>query len=136
MALRRDEEPSLHRIRAAARMRIEATSLRRTAREISLSPTGLSGFVSGKAASPATRVKVLSWYARQAWREGRELPPGSASAMVGLLVGHLPEAARPAVAGAVVDVLARATDAHGLPRPAWMPARVGEPEPSGGAAAG
>ena len=120
MARRGDEDTSLRRLRDAVRLRIEATSLRRTAAEIDLSPTGLSGFLDGKAAHQSTRSKVLRWYARHAWREGTAATPEAARASLSLLVQHLPAPVRPEVAGRLVELLARLTDAHGLGRPGWL----------------
>lgn len=120
MARRRDDDVSLRKIREAVRLRIEATSLRRTAAEINLSPTGLTGFLEGKVAHQTTRAKVVRWYARHSWREGTAATPEAARASLSLLVQHIPGSARPEVAGELVALLARLTDIHGLGRPGWL----------------
>ena len=53
-------------IRAALRERIEATSLRGTARAVGMSPTGLRELVEqGTSPYGPTRRRLLVWYARQ-----------------------------------------------------------------------
>lgn len=120
MARRSEEDATLRKIRELVRMRIEATSLRRTANEIRLSPTGLTGFVNGKAAHQMTRAKVLQWYALQAWKEGLGVSGEVAQASLSLLLQHVPEPARDPVRAEMLRLLARATDAQGVPRPDWL----------------
>jgi len=49
-------------LRDAVAVRLETTSLRETARQIGLSPSGLSKFVTGSTPYPKTVRKLRSWY--------------------------------------------------------------------------
>lgn len=55
-------EYTVAELRSAAAARVEATSLRRTAREIGLSPTGLSKFLSGTKPYMKTLRKLRRWF--------------------------------------------------------------------------
>lgn len=52
-------------LREAVRRRVEETSIRAVAEEIGMSPSGLHVLLNGSAPQPATREKLVSWYAEQ-----------------------------------------------------------------------
>ena len=57
-------------IRDALRQSTEVNSLRFTARELGMSPTGLRGLIDGTAPYGKTIRKLRAWYAEWARREG------------------------------------------------------------------
>jgi hypothetical protein len=53
---------TVEELRSAAAARVENTSLRGTAREIGLSPTGLKKFLLGTKPYAATQRKLQTWF--------------------------------------------------------------------------
>lgn len=105
-------------LREAARLRVQATSLRKTAREIGLSPTGLQGFLDGTEPYAPTIQKLLEWHVREESRKGMELGADTADAALSLLVRHLPEPRRSEAVRAMLDLIrAKGT---GEPVPPWL----------------
>lgn len=113
-------EPGLEEIRTAAAMHVRATSLRRTAVEVGVSPTGLSGFLSGKHPQSGTRHKLLHWYVGHVRSELPRVSPAGAQGSLYLLTAHLPDPLGERTRGQVAALVARATEEAALPRPAWM----------------
>ena len=62
---------TVEQLRTAAAARVEHTSLRGTAREIGMSPTGLKKFLSGTPPYSPTLRRILNWYNRGASRPTR-----------------------------------------------------------------
>lgn len=91
-------------LRGAAADRIEQTSLRQTAREIGLSPTGLLKFVEGSRPYRGTARKLEAWYARRAARDGGGHSPETVAAAVRVLATVMSREDR---AGFVDEVLGR-----------------------------
>lgn len=56
------EAGQIELIRAALFRFVESESLRRAAREVGMSPTGVSNFLYGSRPGGRTRTKLLAWY--------------------------------------------------------------------------
>ena len=100
----------------AARIRVDETSLRQTAQEIGMSPTGLRGVLDGAEPYGRTRERLRAWFARL---EGLgELPLREAENTVLALVRRLPEPRTGAVA--VLDCVAELHARAGMSAPEWV----------------
>jgi predicted phosphohydrolase len=111
---------SVETLREAARLYVDATSLRHAAREIGMSPTGLRGFIDGADPYVKTTRKLTEWYVRELQNRSGELTTESASAAISLLLKHFPPAQREGVAAEVLEVLDRKCRETDTPRPAWL----------------
>lgn len=112
-------KPFLARLREALASRVEATSLRQTAAEIGMTPTGLRYVLDGGDPQAGTLRKLEAWYF---WNvtgvQGAAEGPEELAVLV--LVRGLPPEHRGAVAA---DLLARLEGAHaeaGLAPPGWI----------------
>ncbi|HEU0054730.1 MAG TPA: hypothetical protein VFQ39_16200 [Longimicrobium sp.] len=114
------EGASIETLREAARLYVDATSLRHAARDIGMSPTGLRGFLDGADPYVKTTRKLTEWYVREIKNRQVELTTESASAALSLLLKHFPPAHRDDTADAVLDVLERRSAETQTPRPAWL----------------
>ncbi len=81
---------SVDTLRQAASWSVSAASLRQTAREVGMSPSGLQKFLDGSGPHPATRKKLEQWYLRG----GRVPDVQSVLSSLGVLVQDLPPAER------------------------------------------
>ncbi|MBB4635923.1 helix-turn-helix domain-containing protein [Longimicrobium terrae] len=79
----------LQQIRAAANAAQEQTSLREAAREVGMSPTGLSNFLRGARPSPGTLRKLQSWYVLEGARHV-EMSASDGHAAISLLTEGIP----------------------------------------------
>ena len=70
---------SVETLREAARLYVDATSLRHAARDIGMSPTGLRGFIDGADPYVKTTRKLTEWYVREIQNRNAELSTESAS---------------------------------------------------------
>lgn len=124
------EAASVETLREAARLYVDATSLRHAARGIGMSPTGLRGFLDGADPYMKTARKLAEWYVREAQNQPTQLTAETAVAALDLLTKHLPVARREAAAAELVAVLHRhGTDGSAEP-PGWLRelrATYGEP---------
>ena len=125
MAQRREREGDLPAsmvgiLRDAARRAIEAGTLRTAARDIGMSPTGLSRFLEGGTPYRGTARKLTTWYVRWTARQGGRLDDESASAALSLLVQDLPIAARSEAVHEILEVLRRRLSAAEVALPSWM----------------
>src|SRR5216117_1371791 len=94
-------------------------SLRRAAREMSISPNGLRNFLNGSAPRSATRAKLERWLAEQ----GRTSRPPNVGQLVRLLnelAGDLSTQQTAALAGDIAGLLANAYEARRLSPPRWV----------------
>jgi hypothetical protein len=75
---------------------VDASSLRRTAREIGMRPTGLRGFLKGAAPYHKTELKLPQWFLRLRGGSEAAEPPATetAAAALATLVQHLAPAPR------------------------------------------
>jgi len=111
---------SIETLREAARLYVDATSLRHAAREIGMSPTGLRGFIDGADPYVKTTRKLTEWYVREIQNRNAELTHESASAALSLLLKHFSPTHRPAAAEEILEVLDRRCRETQTPRPAWL----------------
>src|SRR5215216_7771833 len=98
---------SVETLGEAARLYVDATSLRHAAREIGMSPTGLRGFIDGADPYVKTTRKLTEWYVREIQNRSAELSTESARAALSLLLKHFPPSQRPGAAAEMLDVLDR-----------------------------
>lgn len=122
-----DRRSLVESIRGAARLAIEATSLRAVARDVGMSPMGLKHFVAGTQPYSATYRKLLAWYAvHQADAGGSSVE--SVRAGLQLMTNDLPEPSR----GEGIAILLAAAWTHraeiGVRQPGWLVALRAEHE--------
>lgn len=112
----------IERIREAAAFAIEATSLRKAAKEIGLSPSGLKDFVEHERQPyKSTRKKLYEWYLKHGRHYGAT-HPDVAGAAIEILAQDAPEARRPKIETAFIDAAEAIYGAEKLPPPAWIAA--------------
>jgi hypothetical protein len=110
-------------IRELARDRAELSSLRHLAPEIGLGHSTLHNFLNGAAPHPRVRRLLGLWYLRETGAEGAEevaLRPYASA--LDILLGGMPDSARPGAAGEVLDVIERLHASSGAKKPAWLQA--------------
>ena len=120
MATPTKDGASIETLREAARLYVDATSLRHAARDIGMSPTGLRGFIDGADPYVKTTRKLTEWYVRELQNRSGELTLESARAALSLLLKHYSPAMRDRVLEEVVEVLDRNCGDSETPRPAWL----------------
>src|SRR5215207_8457395 len=108
---------SIETLREAARLYVDATSLRHAARDIGMSPTGLRGFIDGADPYVKTTRKLTEWYIREIQSRSAELSRESAGAALSLLVQHMPAPQRGLTMLQMLDVLDRRCRETSTPRP-------------------
>jgi hypothetical protein len=110
----------LARLREAVAARAEATSLRRVAREIGVSPSGLHYFLRGGSPYSPTRHKLERWYVREAPAPYEGLSAGAVRALLSAMVQDLPPSARRPAMDAILAATAAAYRARGVVPPGWL----------------
>ena len=101
----------------AARLMVHETSLRATAREIGMSPTGLRGLLDGTEPYGRTRERLRAWFTRE--NGLGEIPPEEAANIVrALLRGH---PARHQAARSLLDHVEALYLGAGVGAPEWLP---------------
>lgn len=123
-----DRRSLVEAIRAAAKLAIEATSLRRVARDVGMSPMGLKHFVAGTQPYSATYRKLIAWHTVHQASSAGEFSVEAARAAMKVLTDGLPEEARGAAVVAVVDAVLAQHDRAGTRPPAWLAALRAEPD--------
>jgi hypothetical protein len=101
--------------RSAAQQRTDAASLRAIARQVGMSPSGLSKFLDGARPYTKTLARLRAWYLWQ-HEHPATLSPEEALAALQLLVAGAPASRRPAAAQAAVAAL---RDVFDDDPPAW-----------------
>jgi AcrR family transcriptional regulator len=114
-----DRRTLVEAVRAAARLAIEATSLRAVARAVDMSPMGLRHFVDGTQPYSATRRKLIAWYAVYQAEAGGFSAESVRAALV-LLTDGLPESGRARAAAVLLDEIGKLHAAAGTRPPAWL----------------
>lgn len=110
----------LERLREAVDRGVAQSSLRATAREVGMSPTGLRKFLEGAEPYSATRRKLERWYVREmAQGYVGSLTPSAAESAVEILLhdvtpGHRSEGRR-----RLIDAL---REVYGANEPSWLAA--------------
>lgn len=80
----------LETVREALRRRVEETTLREVADEIPMSFSGLRSFLRGGTPQPATRAKLIAWYAQS--RRAKQVSMRDVHAATDLLLEYIGEA--------------------------------------------
>ena len=119
---------SVETLREAARLYVDATSLRHAARDIGMSPTGLRGFIDGADPYVKTTRKLTEWYVREIQNRNAELSTESASAALSLLVKHHPSSQREATVNEILEVIDRRCRDTSTARPVWLAEMLDEPQ--------
>jgi len=111
----------LDRLRAAAQRAVGETSLRKVAKDVGLSPMGLSLFLTGETEQPypPTMRKLEEWFARDAARS-RGTDSETAAAALFLLVGGLPPERGEAARRSMLEVLRENYRIAKVPPPDWL----------------
>ena len=107
-------------LRAAAADRVEATSLRGVAREIGISPPGLSYFLEGTSPHTRTLEKIRAWHHRQVGPNGTSAV--TACTALFQLVAHLPHDERGAAIRMILTIVAALHRNRGTQGPPWLAA--------------
>jgi transcriptional regulator with XRE-family HTH domain len=113
-------EANIQHLRDTASARVEGTSLRRVAREIGMSPTGLKKFLQGTAPYSPTVRRLRNWYVQYAAKLDHVVERHVASAALSVLVHDLPQASRGQTAACVLDCVGRGFVDRGLSQPGWV----------------
>jgi hypothetical protein len=103
---------------AALRARIAATSLRKTAREVGVSPSGLQGMLAGTRTYDQTVRKLHDWYVRYAAREPGPTTAEAAGTAAYLLASHVVLPRRGRAYASALKALASVHDDGELP--SWL----------------
>ena len=111
---------SILHIREAVQARVAATSLRKVAREVGMSPTGLKKFIDGTDPYSATVHRLRVWYVRYGTQHAAEIQTPDASAALAVLTHELPETPARAVADTVLDSIEKGYELSGKSRPKWV----------------
>lgn len=112
--------PSVGRLREVAAGRVEATSLRRVARAVGITPMGLRYFLDGGEPRPATRRKLEEWFVREAANRGRDTHTEAELAALALLERDVSARSRSEVRARVLAVYEEAFNSAQIPRPSWL----------------
>lgn len=113
-----DRGVRIEAIREAARLAAEASSLRRVARQMGLSPMGLKNFLDGRSPYAATRRKLTVWFVRHGTEGG--VDEDVARGALSLMLQGLPDAG---YEPGTQRLLAEVEDIHrtfGTQPPAWV----------------
>jgi hypothetical protein len=111
---------SIRHIREVATARVQATSLRRVAREIGMSPTGLRKFLDGTEPYTPTLHRLRVWYVRFAATPAGEVTREEASAALAILTHDLSPTPQRVAANGILDLLARGYEVSGRTKPSWV----------------
>lgn len=111
---------SIRHIREVLTARVNATSLRRVAREVGMSPTGLRKFLDGTDPYSPTVHRLRVWYLQFANNPGPELEKEAASAALAVLTHDLSPTPRAEAADGVLDAVGRGYEQSGRRRPGWV----------------
>ena len=113
------DTPEQAEIRQAARQLVEAVGLRKTARQVGLSPTGLKKALAADRLHEITWTKLREWYVREIL--GTEKPAAESGAvLLEALLRQVDPALRPRVRTAIVGDVGRIYGEEKLPAPAWL----------------
>jgi AcrR family transcriptional regulator len=114
-----DRRALVQAIREAVKLAIEATSLRKVARAVGMSPMGLKHFAAGTTPYSATFRKLLAWYAvHQAEAGGFSVE--TVRGALEVMTDGIPESARGRVSAALLDELLKFHRELGTRPPAWL----------------
>ena len=106
-------------IRETARAAVRRESLRGVAARISVSPTGLQGFLDGAVPYGRTMDHLRAWYASYATHT--PLPPTALADFVAMLTRAIPSRLQATACEEVLATLERVHERAGVDVPAWLP---------------
>ncbi len=113
-------EATIQHLRDTASARVEGSSLRRVAKEIGMSPTGLKKFLQGTAPYSPTLRRLRKWYLQYGGETAGAVGELEAGHALALLTQDLPPNARTLATAGVLDSLGQGYDAIGRERPRWV----------------
>ena len=111
---------NIQHLRDTASSRVEGSSLRRVAREIGMSPTGLKKFLLGTAPYSPTLRRLRKWYLQYGGTHAGVVGEEEVGHALAVLTQDLPPGPRRLTTDAVLDSLAQGYDASGRERPQWV----------------
>jgi len=111
-------------IREAARLAVEAGSLRAVARAVGLSPMGLRNFIHGREPYSATRRKLNAWFLEHGQKRPEHAEATARAALAALLEG-IAEPERDAAARELLRAVAGIYAERGARAPGWLRALLG-----------
>jgi hypothetical protein len=114
-----DRRSGVDVIREAARLAVEATSLRAVARAIGMSPMGLKHFLAGTRPYRATERKLIAWYVVYQTESGGFSIETVRSSLEVLTEG-IPIAQRERAQGRLLDEVRGVHEALGTRPPGWL----------------
>jgi hypothetical protein len=119
-----DGRAPIEAIRHAAKLAVEADSLRSVAKQVRMSPTGLRQFLNGRAPYSATLRKLTAWFVKYQDARGG-FDPGVARAAVSVLLEAIPEPERGGAAAELLEFAAELHRRRKVATPPWMDALLG-----------
>ena len=113
-------EATVDYLRGMLAERVEATSLRRVAREVGMSPTGLKKFLLGTAPYSPTLRRLRKWYLHHAAVPTGMLVRDDAKIALDVLTYDVTPAYRGETVAALLDRLTEGYLRSGKPQPGWI----------------
>ncbi len=117
--LSRESGVPVETLREAARVRVEATSLRVAAGEIGMSHRGLEDFIGGTNPHPSTAKKLSEWYLKRAAAGELDVSREVAQAALAILTRHLPPQRRSEAQERITDAVKAIGADEKIPSPPW-----------------
>jgi hypothetical protein len=111
---------TIQHMREAIAERVRKTSLRRVAREVGLSPTGLKKFINGSDPYSPTVRRLNAWYLRYAALPMGHVETEDAGAALAILVADLVSGPRLQAVGDVLACVGTGYEQSGRTPPAWL----------------
>ena len=118
-----EREDEVEFLREALRRRVEQTSVRRVAREVSMSHGGVYNLITGKVIPYGkTLIKLRAWYLDRWAQDGEGLSPTAARYLLDQMLRGVPLALRPRAGVEVLNGLEAIHAKYGMTPPPWLPA--------------
>lgn len=113
-------DPAMDRLRDAVRAVAENTSLRKVARDIGMSASGLKKFLEGAAPYSPTRRRLRRWLVQHSGAQHGRVELPEANAALRVLIHDLTPDSRRTTAGRMVECLRLGYEESGKAPPAWL----------------
>jgi hypothetical protein len=107
-------------LREVVQQAVEATTLRRVAREVGVSAPGLALFLDGAVPREESLDKYRAWYLKASTARGGCVSRETARLALGVLSQSLPTEARGQAQRGVLRLLLRAHQRHRIAPPGWL----------------
>jgi len=118
-----DRAAEVELLREALRRRVEQTSVRRVAQEVSMSHGGVYNLVTGRVTPYGkTLAKLRAWYLDQWAQAGEGLTPTAARYLLEQMLGSIPPELRPRAGVDLLDGLEAIHKRFRMPAPPWLEA--------------